>query len=78
MKSLVLSGTCVMENSSTAIIGDRYVKVGDIVEGFTVQEIRESELTLADEVGVETIGIAKPEWLRTNTETTSNTEEPLS
>ena len=78
LNSLVLSGTCVLEGSSTAIVGERYVKVGDVVEGFTIQEIRESELTLADDVGVEIIKIEKPEWLGTDTETPPNTEEPLS
>lgn len=50
---------------SRAVLSGRYVRVGDVVEGFVVKSILESEIVLEDEEGEEVIPLEAPPWTLT-------------
>ncbi|HUT23844.1 MAG TPA: hypothetical protein VM492_05835 [Sumerlaeia bacterium] len=57
LQSIGLSATCVTARQRIAIVNGQVLRPGDTVEGFVVKEIRQRELALEDEEGVETIGM---------------------
>jgi len=57
LQSISLSATCVTARQRIAIVNGQVLRPGDAVEGFVVKEIRQRELVLEDEEGVETIGM---------------------
>ena len=63
LKSLSLLGTCIAGETGIALVNGRYVRPGDAIAGFTVREIREREIVVADELGSEVVVMPRPEWL---------------
>lgn len=52
---LSLSATSLTKNSAVALINGRYVREGDVIEGFVVKKIHERKVLLEDQVGIETV-----------------------
>jgi hypothetical protein len=59
LKSLQLSGTCLLEGRATALINGKYLGVGGRIEGFTVTEIRDREVVIQDRYGEEVLTLKK-------------------
>ena len=46
--NLVLYAISMKDNNSVALINDKMVKIGDMIEGFTLQQIAKKKVTLSD------------------------------
>jgi len=63
LASMILTGSCVVGETSMAIVNGQYFKAGERIGSFVVWEVRERELVIADGEGIEVLRMAEPDWL---------------
>lgn len=54
---LHLSGTCIIGGTAMAVINGEYYRPGDEIDGFSLKEIKPSEVLIEDEIGPEVLRI---------------------